>query len=177
MSNNISVWDIIFKPLTDSINDLRAEVAEVKNELHQVHLDLQAIAATLPPLPAIRFIFSGQIEGQEKKENITMLLLTDTQKASLSIAPVDAKGNPAKVQDGSVVWSAADSTIVTLTPSADGLSCDCAAAGPLGTTQVNVSADADLGDGVTTIAGTLDVQVQAGQAVSLGISAGTPVEQ
>jgi len=42
---------------------------------------------------------------------------------------------------------------------------------------VNVSADADLGDGVTTIAGTLDVTVAASQAVSLNISAGTPVNQ
>ena len=105
------------------------------------------------------------------------LLLTDIQKATLSIAPVDAKGNAAPVQAGSVVWSAADGTLLTLTPSADGLSCDAAAAGPLGTTQVNVSADADLGDGVTTIAGTLDVTVAASQAVSLNISAGTPVNQ
>ena len=45
------------------------------------------------------------------------------------------------------------------------------------TKQVNVKADADLGEGVTEIIGTLDVEVQAGAAVSMTVNAGTPTEQ
>lgn len=170
-------WSLIFSPITESIDALTTQIVLVRQELSEIKDEIAKISAALPPLPAIRFIFSGQIEGQEKQENIMSLLMTDVQKSTLSIAPVDAKGNPAPVEAGSVAWSAADNTLVTLTPSADGLSCDCAAAGPLGTTQVNVQADADLGAGVTTIAGTLDVQIAASQAVSLNIASAPPVNQ
>jgi hypothetical protein len=43
--------------------------------------------------------------------------------------------------------------------------------------QISVTADADLGAGVTPIAGTLDIEVVGDQAVSVGIVAGTPAEQ
>jgi len=45
----------------------------------------------------------------------------------------------------------------------------------LGTAQINVTADADLGSGVTTINGVLDVQVVAGQAVGFTIQTSPPV--
>lgn len=105
-----------------------------------------------------------------------MLILTDIQKCSLLIQPVDAKGNPAPV-DGAPTWSVADPTILSVTPAADGLTAVIVAIGPLGTTQVNVQADADLGSGVTTITGLLDVQVTASIATGLTISAGTPENQ
>ena len=105
-----------------------------------------------------------------------MLLITSTQNCSLSIQPVDAHGNPALV-DGTPIWSVSDPSVLSIAAAADGLSAEIAALGPVGTSQVSVQADADLGSGVVTIAGTLDVQVAAGQAVGLSISAGTPVEQ
>jgi hypothetical protein len=40
-----------------------------------------------------------------------------------------------------------------------------------------VSADADLGDGIRTLTGTLDLEIVSGEAVSLGIIAGAPREQ
>ena len=40
-----------------------------------------------------------------------------------------------------------------------------------GTATINAVADADLGEGVTQIAGTLDIQVVAGQAVALVLTA------
>lgn len=114
----------------------------------------------------------GKIKGAQHMS----LVLTDNQQVTLTIAPVDVKNNPAPV-DGVPTWSSSDATIVAVTPAADGMSAVAVAVGPIGTAQVNVSADADLGAGVTTISGTLDVQVQAGNAVSLGISAGTPTDQ
>jgi hypothetical protein len=104
------------------------------------------------------------------------LILTDVQKVGLSIAPVDAKGNPAPV-DGVPTWGTSDASILTVTPAADGMSAEALAVGPVGTAQVNVSADADLGTGITTITGTLDVQVTASQATALDITAGTPEAQ
>ena len=46
-----------------------------------------------------------------------------------------------------------------------------------GATQISVTADADLGEGVTPIVGTLSIDVVGGQAVSINIVAGTPAEQ
>lgn len=102
-----------------------------------------------------------------------MLLLTDVQHCSLHIQPVDARGNAAAI-DGDPVWTVSDQTILSITPSVDGMTATITALGPLGTCQVNVTADADLGDGTHEISGVLDVQVQAGEAVSLGITADTP---
>jgi hypothetical protein len=140
----------------------------------------------------MKFILRGTIESVEDKQkprlvfNIrtteaigvigaTMLVLPDDKKVGLSVHPVDAKGNPAQLQ-GDPTWSVADPTIATITPvPTEGTSYRAdLLPGKLGTTQVNVSGDADLGEGVTTITGLLDVQVVAGQAVSLEIEAGTP---
>ncbi len=101
-----------------------------------------------------------------------MLVLTDVQKVALAINPVSAAGNSAAVE--SVSWSVSDDTLFTLEVSEDGLSAVLFTTGKLGSGQVNVVADADLGDGVTEIAGALEVSVQASEAVSLNISAGTP---
>jgi len=104
-----------------------------------------------------------------------MLLLTDTQKATLTLDPRDAKGKKA-VLDGVPVWTVADETIATLVVSSDGLTADVVAV-DVGATQVNVTADARIGPEVKEIVGTLDVQVSGGEAVSLNISAGAPTEQ
>ncbi len=101
------------------------------------------------------------------------LTLLDTQKVPLSIAPVDAVGNPAPV-DGIPEWTVSDSAVLAIEVADDGMSALVTTVGPLGDAQVNVSADADLGEGVTTLTGLLDISVIASEAVSLGISAGTP---
>jgi uncharacterized protein YjdB len=92
---------------------------------------------------------------------------------------VDAKGAAAQVQDGSVKWTSSDETVATVTQDAADPLKAVIVAGLPGTAQVNVSADADLGDGIATIAApALDVTVLAGQAVALGsIATGTPEAQ
>jgi hypothetical protein len=102
------------------------------------------------------------------------LILTDEQKVQLSIQPVTAAGNPAAV-DGVPVWSVSDATILTLDVAADGMSAWAISAGPLGTSQVSVTADADLGAGIRNISAVLDVQVVAAEAVAMAITAGAPV--
>jgi hypothetical protein len=105
-----------------------------------------------------------------------LLVLTDLQQVELSVAPVDAVGNPAPL-DGKPTWAVSDDTILVLQVSDDGLKAVAVTTNKLGTCQVSVTADADLGAGVTTLTGTQDVEVKASQAVGLGMAAGAPTDK
>lgn len=100
-------------------------------------------------------------------------MLTDEQKVSLSVGFFTKAGNPARI-DGAPVWASSNPSVVEVTPSEDGLTATATSVGPLGVVQVTVSADADLGEGTRLITGVLDIEVLAAEAVSAGISAGTP---
>lgn len=102
-----------------------------------------------------------------------MFTLPDDKTVGVSIAYVDAKGNPAQVE-GAPVWSSSDESILTVTAAADGLSAVVTPAGPLGSAQVKVTADADLGAGVTEIVTLGDVEVIAGSAVAGVLTFGSP---
>ena len=101
------------------------------------------------------------------------LELKDVMKVKLSVNPVDAAGNPGVI-DGKPTWASSDETILTVLPADDGMTAYAVAIGPLGAAQVQVKADADLGEGVKEISGTLDVVVVGSEAVSLSVAAGTP---
>ena len=115
------------------------------------------------------FLWSIKHGGVTTK-NVTMLVLPNDHKVTASIQPVDAKGNPATI-DGLASWSSSDPSIAGIANvSADSLSADIVPGQNLGSCQINVQADADLGSGVTTITGVLDVQVVSGQAVGFTIN-------
>lgn len=97
-----------------------------------------------------------------------MFTMTDSQKATLKIQPVDKRGNPT-AETGKPVWASSDATLVTVSPSADRLSCDILAVGALGNCQVTVN------DGTAT--GILDVTIVAGVEATNAISAAAPIEQ
>lgn len=101
------------------------------------------------------------------------VVLKDNEKVSVSISPVDAAGNPGKI-DGVPVWSSSNETVLTVTPADDGLSAVLTTVGPLGNAQVEVNADADLGEGVKNVSGLIDVEVVAGETVALNPNVGTP---
>lgn len=105
-----------------------------------------------------------------------MLNLTDSQQVALAAAFADKAGNPASV-DGAPVWTSSDETVLTVAAATDGLTAVATATGKLGTAQVSVAADADLGEGTATITGVLDVTVLAGSAVAAVVSAGAPTEK
>jgi hypothetical protein len=111
---------------------------------------------------------------QPQRDEI-VLQLTDMQKVKIGIQPVDGAGNPAPI-DRLPTWAigGANPEVLTAEVSADGLSCQVVTVGPLGSAQVQVSADADLGEGIVPIAGTLDIDVVASQAVTLAVTAGVP---
>lgn len=102
-----------------------------------------------------------------------MLRLTDEQKATATIRPKTAAGNPATI-DGTPAWSVSNPDVLDLVVSEDGMTATITAKGPLGTSQVSVTADADLGDGVRALTGTDDVEVVAAEAATIGIEFGTP---
>lgn len=121
--------------------------------------------------PTPGFIF--WITNSGVKTQTTMLVLQDGFQVRASIQPVDAEGNPAKI-DGVPAWSSSDDKIAAVTNVAtDGLSASVMSIAP-GSAQINVSGDADLGEGTKPITGTLDVSVIAGEAVAFQISTSEP---
>jgi hypothetical protein len=104
------------------------------------------------------------------------MTLLDDEQVVVTINPVSKAGNPAKV-DGVPAWATSDPTVATLTVADDGLSATVVTVGPAGASRITVTADADLGDGVTNIGGTLDVTVVGGAAFALNVTAGTPTKK
>ncbi len=105
-----------------------------------------------------------------------MILMSSSQQCNVSVVFTDKKGNPAVV-DGVPEWSTDNSEVLALTPSLDGLSCLVAAVGPLGSASITLHADADLGSGTKSIVGTLEFEINAGEAVTVALTPGTPTEQ
>lgn len=99
-------------------------------------------------------------------------LLTADQQVGLSFSATDKYSNPAGV-DGAPTWASSDESKVTVTAGADGKTATAVAVGPAGTAQVSVRADADLGDGSREVVGVLDIEVIAGEASLIALSAGT----
>lgn len=107
------------------------------------------------------------------KGNIMGLILPVDKRVDLSIQPQDIQGNPARI-DGVPAWSASNEN-VSISVSEDGMSAVLVPL-TLGTVQINVTADADLGEGIETIGGVLDVEVVGGKAVALTINTGPLVD-
>lgn len=102
-----------------------------------------------------------------------MLVLTDSQKVPLSAAFKTKAGNPAQIE-GDPTWASSNESVIQLR---DDNGVFKAFAVGLGQAQVSVTGDADLGEGVKNVTGTLDIEVRPGEAVSASIDAGAPEEQ
>jgi len=112
-----------------------------------------------------------------RKRNLIMAAtISASQQVKVTVEFRDKKGNPAKV-DGKPEWLTDNTDVLALTPGGDGLSCVVAAAGPIGVGIVTLKADADLGSGVVEVVGTLEVNVTAGPATVVTLTAETPEEQ
>ena len=87
--------------------------------------------------------------------------------ATVSVEWTDKGGNPVKV-DGPTDWESSDPTIVECTvATGNPLIANLHALGPLGTVQINATADADLSESITKIsAPPYTVEVIGGQAVA-----------
>jgi hypothetical protein len=108
-----------------------------------------------------------------ESENLYMLNLTDSQQCDVTVAFKDKKGNDAAVTG--ITFAVSDAALLSVVQDAtDPTKAVVASVGPLGTGQVSCTATNPDG---TSVVGTLDVTVVAGDAVSEIFSTGTPVEQ
>ena len=98
-----------------------------------------------------------------------------TQSLPVSIEIKDKFGNPAQV-DGVPAWSLTDPSKGALAVGENGLSAVFTPAGPMGDVSIQVSADADLGEGTKSILGELPVSILAGDAATISIAAGEPTD-
>ena len=140
-----------------------------------IQAQLALIIDTLIPGPAVKLVFTAHLDDGTTQNEVTKMDLRDDQKVLLTIQPVDAKGKPALV-DGAPTWASSDETVVTLEVATDGMSAVASGVTP-GAARVVVTADADLGSGVTPLSGSLDFTITAGNAVSITITPGTPANQ
>jgi len=104
------------------------------------------------------------------------LHISTEQKVLVKLVPTTPGNKPAPV-DGVPTWTmgeGGDETI-TLEPSADGLSCIIRAGdAPSADNIITVSADADMGEGITTITDTIELDVTDPMAANLGLVAEPP---
>lgn len=98
------------------------------------------------------------------------MFLKVSQKAKISIAIKDKFGNAAKV-DGVPAWALSDDSLGSIQVEADGMSGLFEPKGPIGSLKVQVKADADLGEGVKEILGELSLDLMAGDAEVVELSA------
>lgn len=169
-----------FEVIHDMLQRIDVSVRQLKTstiieKLNSIDSKLDIIIEVLVPTPASGIIFTAIFDDGTRKEGVTKVDLRDDQKVQLTIAITDKKGKPAAV-DGVPAWASSDETVITVTPAADGMGAQVDAVAP-GQGRVVVTADADLGSGVTPITGTLDFNVTAGGAINIAITAGTPEDQ
>lgn len=154
------------------------EFDEIERLLAEIEADTKKILEAVVPSPATSIRMLITMDGKFVQEGTLPMsqIITATQKFLASVSFVDAKGNPAVVE-GAPVFAASDPAILSIVATASPNAVEVLAVGPVGTAQVSVTADADLGEGIKPVIGLLDVQVVAGEAVSVAISAGAPIEQ
>ena len=103
-------------------------------------------------------------------------ILKDGQKVTLALEITDAEGNPA-FGEGAPVWESSDPSLVEVVADPDDPTQAVASTVPgpgLGTATVTAIVDADLGEGVVPVTGTLDIDVVAGDAAIVNLVAGDP---
>lgn len=100
-----------------------------------------------------------------------LITITNEQKVQVTLAPTTQAGNPATL-DGTPSWTVTDGD-ATLEVAPDGLSCYLISGNADVNSKIEVSADADLGEGVQTITDVIDLAVVSAQASGLGLVVGT----
>ncbi len=140
---------------------LRRVVRLLRAQLRALR-DLQPVQSS-----AFEFAFYEITDGQERR--ISMAIIAIDVVKTYKIKPVDKAGNTAKL-DGAPVWALSDPAMGTLVVAEDGLTAELTPAGALGNCELQVSGDADLGEGVEPIMGVLPLEFVGGKAVAIEVS-------
>ncbi len=138
-------------------------------DIRHVKKSLRRIEHAVIPRPAVRLEL--YVKNGEVFERAINVQQKATETKTYKLRAVDAKGNEAKLDTKAPpVWAVSDPALANVTASTDGLTADVVPVGPVGEFELQVSGDADLGDGETPIQGTGDVEIIPGDAVSIEIS-------
>ena len=97
--------------------------------------------------------------------------LRDSEQVTLSAEALDSEGNPASA---SVAWTSSDDTVVAVTDNGDGSALAVASPGAGGLGTATVTCDVTDTSDADVHTGTFDIEVVAGDAVTVNITAGTP---
>lgn len=105
-----------------------------------------------------------------------MAKITVDQQISASLGFVDSRGNPAMV-DAVTQWAMTPDDVLEMVVSEDGMAAEFSPTGLIGTVQIEVTADADLGEGVRalTLLGTLEVVPAEAVAGVINFGEPTPI--
>jgi len=135
-----------------------------------------------------RLVFTEiEVDGIEiTTKGIIMIKLELNQEVTLTLKPVDRRGNPVGIDEGSAEWTVVamdvdgnevlDALVLEVDPENE-LSAKLRSSGLEVTGVVTVRADGDPDeDEEVALIGTVDVVVDAGNAVALAIEAGEPTD-
>lgn len=151
---------------------LRDELIVKFTELNE---KLDKVLAAVTPSPTRSIRFNVLLEGMFY-EGVTQVKISSTQQFDAFIDPRDLKGNPSQVEAGKTKFEVGSADLIEVIVSEDGLSAKLKAKGPIGSTQLSVTVDADLTEGEDPIVGVLQIEVVAGRTVALGINTSAPEE-
>ncbi len=101
------------------------------------------------------------------------ITITNEEKVLVTLAPTTAAGNPATL-DGIPTW-VVTSGDATLEIAEDGLSAFLVSGNVAGISTIELTADADLGEGIVNIVETIDLTVTEAAASVLGLVVAAPV--
>lgn len=106
-------------------------------------------------------------------KQIMAITMLPNQNVAVEILPVDRKGNPAQIEEGSVIFASSDQNVFTIVQNAeDELKATITSVGP-GVAELTYSLDADLDDTeVRTLEGFTAVEVTPEEAVGISLVAG-----
>ena len=100
-----------------------------------------------------------------------MFILHNDKPASATLSFVDSEGIPTTAPDGAVaIWAASDPEVLTVTPSADGLSCEVNGDILAGQTSSQAQLQVSITAGGQQFNGTADIQVVPGAAAGIQVT-------
>lgn len=100
-----------------------------------------------------------------------LITITNEEKVQVTLSPTTAAGNPANV-DGAPTWTVTEGD-ATVEVAADGLSAYLISGAADVNSKIEVTADADLGEGIVNITDSIDLAVVPASASALGLVVGT----
>jgi hypothetical protein len=98
-------------------------------------------------------------------------ILRAGKRAPVSFVIRDKFGNDATI-DGVPAWASSNPPALAVEPAADGRSAVVRALGPIGTAQITVTVDADLGDGIRELVGVALIDSISGEANVMALTIG-----